>query len=196
MDIVDDVLRSVDRGDMHAMISLDYSKAFDMINHHLLLSIFHYIGLGQKAIDFFKHYLLNRRQQTKVRGLLSKSEFVSRDPQGSICGPLLFIVYTSMFHKHLEYCKYHAYADDTQLLISFPHTETNVAAVRINSDVRSLVDTSGAHGLKINSIKSNVIVFGNRNHMEFVNYNLKIYVNNQELQHVRTVKNLGVFRCR
>lgn len=101
-------------------IMLDYSKAFDMINHGVLLAILHHVVMNDEAMQKFVSFLLEKSQLIKIKNNLSLFRTKTLDiPQDSILGPLLFVICTSSFVHPL-------YADDTQLFCSFEQTEMDI----------------------------------------------------------------------
>lgn len=101
--ILTDILTAIENGETTILVLIDYSKAFDCINHEVLLSILSYIGFTNDAITFFKSYLYNRSKRVKVNNTYSTGITLdSGVPQGSILGPLLYTIYTVHLHPELQ----------------------------------------------------------------------------------------------
>ena len=100
------------------MVLLDLQKAFDTFNHAILLSKLQCIGLNVLSVQLFESYLTGRSQVTDVDGVLSSLKGITCGvPQGSILGPLLFLIYVNDM-KDAVRCKLLLYADDSALLVS------------------------------------------------------------------------------
>ena len=98
------------------MVLIDYCKAFDMIDHTLLLKKLEVYGLSTQTLQWFTSYLRNRRQLVKLGDQQSNVATVSHGiPQGSILGPLLFIVFINDVPFHDTSSTIDLYADDTTL---------------------------------------------------------------------------------
>ena len=107
-----------DKGNYTGMVLLDLQKAFDTVNHEILLSKLSAIGADEGALKWFRSYLSGRSQVTDVDGTLStKKPIACGVPQGSILGPLLFILYVNDMCTAVS-CKLIIYADDSVLLVS------------------------------------------------------------------------------
>ena len=127
MRVQNDILAAMDEGNVTALILLDLSAAFDTVDHNILLGrLRDFIGLRGNALKWCQSYLTNRPEYVRIGN--SSSTPVFHDyavPQGSVLGPQWFTVYTYPVHKIiLKYeLRYHVYADDTQLSMSFKPTQ-------------------------------------------------------------------------
>lgn len=191
--ITDDIFRGTDQGLVTVLVLLDFSKAFDTLNHDMLLAILKYFRFGQTTITFFQNYFENRYQSVKIcQNLSSPLEISSGVPQGSILGPLLYTLYTSNFNKYISSCSMHLYADDTQIYRSFCTVDIDAEITRINADVSALVKVSKDHALNINAKKSSVLVFGPVRNRLVVLPRINIHVDGQQITPTDSAKNLGL----
>ena len=92
--LVDKISNALEDGEFVLGVFLDFSKAFDTVNHEILFSKLEFYGVRGLSLDWFKSYLNNRQQFVEYNGATSKSQNISCGvPQGSILGPLLFLIY-------------------------------------------------------------------------------------------------------
>lgn len=187
--IVDDILEALDKGESTALILLDFSKAFDLVNHRLLDATLKYLNFSTKSRELLHSYLDDREQYVVLNNKKSTKLSISKGvPQGSILGPLLFILYTVDMAKIVN-CTIHQFADDTQIYTSFKKGCADHAQAVLQSAVNNIAEYSINHGLKLNTDKSNQIIFGT--HDVAVKEQLQISLNNDIIQNSETVKNLG-----
>lgn len=199
LDVVDDILAAQDTGEGTILTLLDFSRAFDTIDTSLLLSKLSYYGFDSASVGWFASYLNGRSQLVEIRKTDGSSHVsntlpVTRGvPQGSILGPILFSLYcTDIIHK-IKNCKYHLYADDLQLYISFIPCNVNTAVNKLNQDLDGLVDWCGSNGLVLNPVKTKYLVLGSKNQIcKILLGNPKVQVKGISIDRVTEARNLGL----
>ena len=116
--VVDKITSAIEQKEYTIGIFLDLSKAFDTVDHNILLKKPEHYGIRGIALEWFKNYLHDRKQIVKYNNTLSKSETIQCGvPQGSVLGPLLFLIYVKDIHKCLTIFQYILFADDTNLFL-------------------------------------------------------------------------------
>ena len=108
-----------DKGELVAIVAIDLSKAFDVIQHDLLLAKLKAYGVGEGSCALLKDYLSGRQQRVKIRDTFSNWADIRRGvPQGSVLGPMLSNIFINDLFQHVKYAKPNAYADDRQIYSS------------------------------------------------------------------------------
>lgn len=192
-DVTDGITGALDEGKASVLVLLDYSRAFDLLNYDILLSILSYNGFGLNAQSLIKSFLSNRTQKVTLDGQYSSAMSIySGVPQGSVLGPLLFTMYTANFINSFQFCDSHLYADDTQILYSFRPESVAEANFRINSDLQSLFALSQDHLLQLNPLKSVALLFCNEKVRQNISQDLSLTIGNSEVSFKSSSKNLGL----
>ena len=112
-----EILDSMCNGHAVDVVYLDFAKAFDKVDHGLLIKKLASIGVGRELLTWIKNFLTNRKQIVEVNGGLSdETDVRSGVPQGTVLGPLLFLIFVSDIDKDVNHSKLSSFADDTRIL--------------------------------------------------------------------------------
>lgn len=194
--VVDDIRKAIDRRHLTLAALLDLSKAFDCVNHNLLAAKLSSIGFSESVLKWFENYLGNRFQRVSLNDTdLSDWELILHGvPQGSALGPLLFSLYINDITTEICHCKAHLYADDIQLYIHFNIEEINQAVNLVNTDISNVAKYLSNHCLYVNPGKTQPIIIGSNKFIASIclQTSPKVIVNNQTVDYVTSVKNLGM----
>ena len=147
-------------------VFVDLEKAFDTVNHEILIAKLKHYGLNDKSLALLASYLQNRSQQVTLNGEVSDIKPISCGvPQGSILGPLLFLIYINDLHSCIKSSTVRHFADDTNLLYATDKSKPrNRNAVRnLNKDLKSLNHSLLANKISLNSTKTEIIYFRKKN---------------------------------
>ena len=169
-------------------IFLDLSKAFDTINHDILLAKLHHYGIRGIAYDLLSSYLSDRHQFTSFDSHLSSRLPMSCGvPQGSILGPLLFLLYVNDIPSSSNHFSFVLFADDTNIFLSHPNL--NTLTHLFNTELVKVSNWFKANKLSLNISKTNYIHFTKKKHNTPVT---RISIDNTPILPVDQTKFLGV----
>lgn len=165
----------------------DLSKAFDTVSHDILLHKLDIYGIRGRANDFLKEYLRSRQQYTVYNNNISSYHNVHCGvPQGSILGPVLFLIYINDIVRVSNRIKYLLFADDTTLYIQGQNL--NDIANTLNNELSKVSDWINANKLTINVSKTVYMISTSQNN----NLDFRINIDNIVLNQVNDIKFLGV----
>ena len=164
--VVSDIAMACDRGLVTIMMMLDLSAAFDTVDHSILLSrLESKFGLTGTVLSWCKSYLAHRTQTVYVNGKSATTSILRFGvPQGSILGPLFFILYTSPVLDIIEQAGLlgHLYADDSQCYQHCTVSELPNAVGQLQTLFDSLLAWMSSNRLKLNAAKTEIICFGSK----------------------------------
>lgn len=162
LDKVYEITQKLESKQQVACIYFDITKAFDAVQHDILLEKLERLGVRGPCHSWFRSYLVNREQRVKIGGIVGNSRTVNSGvPQGSSLGPLLFLVYVNdLLQQELEGLTY-SFADDTALVYHGKTSDTIVE--KINRDLEKLLDWFHCHKLIPNADKTKLIRFSYKN---------------------------------
>ena len=157
-DIVNNIHNSMDSGKYTCGIFIDLKKAFDTVNHSILLAKLENYGIRGLINTWFKSYLTDRRQSIEIDNHISKEEkTLCGVPQGSVLGPLLFLLYINDIYKCSSEFTFYLFADDTSIIYADNNLRTLESTV--NSELAKVSEWLKANKLTLNIKKSNYVIF-------------------------------------
>ena len=189
-DVTNKILYNMDKGQLTGMVFLDLSKAFDTIDHDLMLNKLISLGFSDTAVIWFKTYLTNRSQSVYVNGVVSDPQSIPFGiPQGSILGPLLFITYINDLPSVSTNCDIQLYADDTLLFYNSSSIEDIESC--LSADLSNVISWLDSNFLFLNYTKTKVMLLGTHQRLAKVN-DFCVSANSATIGRVYQFKYLGL----
>ena len=190
LDFIKNIEDAIEKNEYAIGVFCDLSKAFDTLNHEILLSKLEYYGVTDTALLWFKSYLRNRKQYVEWNNCKSSTAPIETGvPQGSILGPLLFLLYINDLPSATK-LKCVMYADDTNLLIKGSNLEA--LAIDLNKELEIVNDFFKANQLKLNTKKTKIVLFQKKNNAKDVSTRIQIFLNSEKLEFEEEAKFLGI----
>ena len=190
----DDWYHGLDLGKLVGLVFIDLKKAFDTVDHDILCKKLEYYGIQQRELAWFKSYLSNRKQFSRVNGVDSSIEEINVGvPQGSCLGLLLFLIYINDLPRAVRNSNVSMYADDTSLC--HQSRDINQLNEAINDDLTQVEKWLKGNKLSLNVMKTHSMLISTKpKHKALKNKSesLKLNIRDNELEVVQKTKYLGL----
>ena len=184
--LTEKVRKALDDNCYSCGVFVDLQKAFDTVDHEILL---YKLNRGVEN-DWFKSYLSDRKQFVSINGVNSEEKNIDYGvPQGSVLGPLLFLLYINDLNNAIKHCSTIYFADDTSLILK--NKSLKRMKKYLNYDLHNLSKWLNANMISLNSSKTELLLFRHPN--KSVNYNLKVKINGKLIRPSKVVKYLGLY---
>ncbi len=192
LDCTNDWYVNLDRKMFNLVVFIDLKKAFDTVDHTILLRKLELYGIKGQALTLLESYLTNRTQKCQVKNSFSSEKLIKCGvPQGSILGPLFFLLYINDLRECLNKTKPRLFADDTNLTASGDSITDLEAAV--NSDLENLRKWLISNKLSLNVAKTEFMLIGSKPMIKKISdSHPNIFIENKQIKQVFECKTLGV----
>ena len=185
--VIDDILNKLEKKDDVVGIYMDLSKAFDTLDHTVLLCKLQFYGLRGPVYEWIKNYLCDRKQIVKYNGIMSKPQYVTCGvPQGSIMGPILFLLYINDIHRISTKISFVLFADDSNVFLSGPDINRNIQVLNKELEILNLWFKSNF--MSLNLKKTHYMIFTRKN----VVLKQNVIIDGVNIDRVRCTSFLGV----
>ena len=182
---------NMNKGYLNGVVFLDLKKAFDCVDHSILLRKLELYGIKGVELNWFKSYLSNRIQRCKIGQTISEPQKIrSGIPQGSNLGPLLFLLYINDLPNCLKYTKANMFADDTNLTTASLNKEE--LQRRLNSDLELMHNWLLANKLTLNKEKTEYMLIGSHQRLSTVETDPILEFGDTKIKRVNHAKSLGI----
>ena len=171
---------------------IDFKKAFDCVQHDLLIDKLQNLHLDARTVSWLKNYLMNRQQRVLANNIVSDSLPITQGvPQGSIIGPLLYIIYANDIASIIKHSQVAFYADDTVIYSKCKSLKKAQKLLRL--DLKALERWCDRNGIFINAQKTKYMVFGSKVRLAKPDVNnIKLSIRNHDLSRVHSYYYLGI----
>ena len=187
--ITETIKESIDNNKFGCGVFLDLRKAFDTVNHKILLAKLQHYGVREMAFNWFQSYLTNRRQYVEVNGTSSDVlDVMCGVPQGSVLGPLLFLIFVNDLPAVCKRLKFYLFDDDTN--IYFESDSLDLLEETMNKELRKIDKWLTTNRLALNVDKLHFVLFHSSSNI--THRKIRIKIRNERITEENDVKLLGV----
>ena len=184
----------MDNGGTTVAVFIDFSKAFNSVQHDRLIGKMKEMSLSQRTVQWFQDYLSTRKQYTYVNGCDSDTVNVPYGvPQASVLGPLLYLLYANDIENVIQNSHVAMYADDT--VIYSKNGDYSKGMVEVQTDLENLQEWCNRNGIYINVGKTKKMVFGSKRILNKLEDRV-LLLEGEEIEPVNTYTYLGVIMDR
>jgi len=164
VEFLDRTVRSIDGKQSTIAIFLDFAKAFDTVCHRILVDKLEHVGIRGSVLDWFRTYLYSRKQYVCISDSKSEISVVEKGvPQGSVLGPILFLIYINDMRLCSDKLGFVHYADDTTVFYSGERIED--LTLEVNAELVKLYEWLKANRLSLNTDKTKFMIFTDEKHI-------------------------------
>lgn len=193
--IIDTLLFNIDKNKINGLVLVDFKKAFDMVDHEILQRKLELYGFDNNSLKWFQSYLFERRQYVVINNEVSTTTFITDGiPQGSILGPLLFVIFINDLPLHID-SRLDIFADDTTILESSMFTRVGELEEKLSASASQVDDWAKENKLPLNAAKTKtLLVSGKRLHnmLSPSDMRLNVRANGIALEQCNNAKLLGI----
>ena len=183
---MDNILHILESDANADVVYLDFAKAFDKVDHRILLHKLNNIGIQGKLLKWIESFLTDRKQKVIVEGSTSElATVISGVPQGTVLGPILFLVYVNDLTAAMEYADIKLFADDSKLTLTIKNYEDHL---KLEKDIHSAIIWSLLNNMELNMKKFQLIQHGDHEDLKLP----YIIDDKNTLYKANNIKDLGV----
>ena len=192
--LTDQLLSDMDKEQVSGLVFVNYKRAFDLIDHDILLSKLAAYGITSSELMLFTNYLKGRRSSVVIDGVHSEYRLITHGvPQGSVLGPLLFIIFVNDPPNSVSKSTVDIYADDTTFSTSALVSDLPAIQQRLQEDINKITDWTSDNKMVLNASKTkSLLVTGKQLEKKAPDTSLKLSCNGSETEQITSQKLLGV----
>lgn len=181
------IIKTIEQHNQLDVLYTDFSKAFDKVDHNILLYKLNKFGISNSLLEFFRSYLIDRKLYVKIGSIYSETVVTASSgiPQGTHCGPLLFLIFINDLPQNIKFAKCLMFADDVKLFLKVSNLSD---CFNLQQDLKNFQTWCDSNNLHLNIGKCCVMSYSKSHSHIIYNYLL----NDVTLTRKTEVKDLGI----